>query len=242
MPRHSLNLSNSMFSSRSPSACSSVEEIVIRPLQFHERSTYSPCLSRCQTSSSSGEFHSRQGSQLDGSSETNFRRTHFNSDSPVVYSDQSIRYVMEQVSLEQARRLKFLSNVKQHRVDQCYFVNGSKMPVKKQAYEQMRHALNLNNDKRSGSTRTRLCSRLRTPAAKLDRQPRVSSLEPDQIHGTSLKRPFSSTCTDENSAVAIPSAFGAEGRAEQLSADNHSNSTIDTHSEVLEPAVNSIVA
>lgn len=40
------------------------------------------------------------------------------------YSEQSIRYVAEQVALEQARQLKKMSNVQTHRVDRRYFISG----------------------------------------------------------------------------------------------------------------------
>lgn len=52
------------------------------------------------------------------------------------YSEQSIRYVAEQVALEQARQLKQKSNPQQHRIDRKYFVCGSRYPVHVEEFEE----------------------------------------------------------------------------------------------------------
>lgn len=144
-------------SPHTPSPCNrSVEEIVIKPLQFHDRLTYTPCSNRSHvlSSISSSNTDSNTRSQCDSDSDLcSFSESRLVgarsrlSLSVPEYSEQSIRYVTEQVSLEQARQLKLRSHVKQHRVDRRYFVSGSKVQIQKQAFQEL-HAdmLQLNSD------------------------------------------------------------------------------------------------
>lgn len=149
--RHTINasLADSEESVNRPavSAAKPVEEIVIKPLQFHDREPYwyrryssatpsSACRNTqsldtrynntCSLSSSNSELCRKQEVRL-----VRFRPKSSIAMYPVEYSDQSIRYVAEQVSLAKARQLKLRTNTTQHRVDRKYFVSGSKLCIQR---------------------------------------------------------------------------------------------------------------
>ena len=250
--RQALTMSNSVFASRTPSARSSVEEIIIKPLHFHDRLTYTSCSSRCHpVSISSSETDSQIRSPVDSDSdflgykESTMVRVRSRSSlaAPVEYSEQSIRYVTEQVSLEQARQLKLRSNTKQHRVDRRYFVCGSKMHIQKQAFEETHgESLKLNCENRTNTIKLRHSCRARLPLMRGKNRNNSTvgnKAVQEGVCGTSLKH--QNFEKDENAAVAIPTAtdnsksqptnLGAtvnEGSLEETSLENDNGMTPDS--------------
>lgn len=240
--RKSLGVANCVYKARAPSACSSVEEIVIKPLHFHNRLTClpgedanrNPCFSSVSSTSDnnfnrhSQSEYSRNGSRLMRARSKSSLST---ASAPVEYSEQSIRYVMEQVSLEQARQLKLRSNVKQHRVDRRYFVSGSKVQPQNQAFEELAgEVLQLNSGKTSKTKNNgRLCRRFRpstsnrgdaTMSAKGGRGEEICSLSASCLSISATSR---EVVEADVAAVAIPTATDSK----HVSTHGTENITVD---------------
>lgn len=213
--RQPLTVANSIFSTRSPSMCDSVEEIIIKPLQFHERLAYSSCSSRSHpVAVSAFEASSHINSQFDGDSDSPHYseprisriRSRSSLAAPIEYSEQSIRYVTEQVSLEQARQLKLRSCIKQHRVDRRYFVSGSKMLIQKQAFEDTHDNVLKSNSVKINTGRLRHSCRSRGSTMKNSNKNNLAINGRGVQDNTSLKDSTEASSIDGVDTVAIPTA------------------------------------
>ncbi|KAF6038247.1 hypothetical protein EB796_003445 [Bugula neritina] len=238
--------------SRAKSAGTKVEEIVIKPLCIHDRnisssrswrnSSFLPPSSGSVISvdfgsnSNPSASHSQFSVMPDSAELSSARRCRSSvssaPSSAVEYSEQSIRYVAEQVSLEQARQLKLRSNITEHRLDKKYFVSGSKVKIRNHAFVN-----ESNTSSRTNYKRGTLCHwQSKTPNSNLNSVSRRDFLVKgnqlkDSAHGlgSSNRSASSHRDPDETSipTVSIPTASAANVDTVVSPSNDISNKHVD---------------
>jgi len=206
---------SAFYNPRVQSACQSIEEIVITPLSVPEKDPTNDSKTRRNsmpaTVSTKGIVEEQNSGipikpdcikprivRSRGKTSVNFSTD---------YSEQSIRYVAEQVAIEQARQLKLRSNPQQHRVDRRYFVCGSKYPMKSPEFDEAHMSVMNENGPKPTLMLTR-SGRIKSPPKRQinSGKQHLFTLSRHEVVGSRIQSAHKSTGNndDTTSPVTIP--------------------------------------
>ena len=210
---------SAFYNPRVQSACQSIEEIVITPLSVPEKDTTHESKARRNSTPATVCTRGIAEEQNKGmpikpdciKPRIVRSRGKTSVDFSTEYSEQSIRYVAEQVAMEQARQLKLHSNPQQHRIDRRYFVCGSKYPIKSQEFDEAHMSVLNENGHKPATLMLNKSGRIKSPPKRHVKsgRPQLFTLSRHQVVGSRIQSAHRSSSGERDGntmTVNIPRA------------------------------------